>query len=148
MRALSLTLDRASCQIRHVYTYDTRPDVRMPTAGVLLRNTLELAGLGGDVRFFKHTLEAQVHQSIRCNLTRASADLACKAVCSCFRQDIGDWVTMLEPCNIGASGPGPPGPCRSPSTTSFARNQSCQSDSVHLTLALRSTTLRPTWASH
>lgn len=34
---------------------------RMASSGVLMRNTLEVAGLGGDVKFVKNTLEGQQH---------------------------------------------------------------------------------------
>jgi len=47
--------------IRHVYTYDTREDPRLPQTGALLRSTSELAGFSGDVKFFKNTLEVQQH---------------------------------------------------------------------------------------
>jgi len=53
--------DSFKSSLRHVYTYDTRDDPRMASSGVLMRNTLEVAGLGGDVKFVKNTLEGQQH---------------------------------------------------------------------------------------
>ena len=37
--------DSFKSALRHVYSYDTREDARLPQAGVLLRNTFELAGV-------------------------------------------------------------------------------------------------------
>jgi outer membrane protein insertion porin family len=37
--------DSFKSALRHVYSYDTREDPRLPQAGVLLRNTCELAGV-------------------------------------------------------------------------------------------------------
>jgi len=53
--------DSFKSSLRHVYSYDTRGDARAAESGALLRNTLELAGLGGDVKFVKNTLELQQH---------------------------------------------------------------------------------------
>jgi hypothetical protein len=47
--------------LKHTYTIDTRDDTRMPTEGMLLRCTNELAGLGGDVKFLKQQIEMQAH---------------------------------------------------------------------------------------
>jgi len=50
--------DSVKSSIAHTFTTDTRDNKLLPMSGSLLRNTTELAGLGGDVSFFKNELEA------------------------------------------------------------------------------------------
>lgn len=75
--------DSFKSSLRHVYSYDTRGDPRLPESGVLLRNTVEVAGLGGDVKFLKNTLEVQQHAATNFGVTFAlSGSLGILQVCT------------------------------------------------------------------
>ncbi|EQC29654.1 hypothetical protein SDRG_12658 [Saprolegnia diclina VS20] len=50
--------------IKYVYNDDQRNDTALPTAGRLLRTSLEVAGLWGDVNFVKGEVEVQRHYPI------------------------------------------------------------------------------------
>jgi outer membrane protein insertion porin family len=48
----------------HQYFVDTRDDALVPTTGFAFRFAQELAGLGGDVKFLKHEVDAQLNWPI------------------------------------------------------------------------------------
>ncbi|KAJ1680244.1 hypothetical protein EV182_000400 [Spiromyces aspiralis] len=50
--------------VSHSFTRDTRDHPTVPTAGTLLKNTAELAGLGGDVYYLKCDAEIQAAQTV------------------------------------------------------------------------------------
>ncbi|OQR96321.1 sorting and assembly machinery component 50 [Achlya hypogyna] len=50
--------------VKYVYNDDQRNDAALPTAGRLLRTSLEVAGLWGDVNFVKGEVEMQRHYPI------------------------------------------------------------------------------------
>ncbi|XP_076336491.1 sorting and assembly machinery component 50 homolog A isoform X2 [Tachypleus tridentatus] len=50
--------------IKHILTRDTRDNPVLPSAGTFLRLNQELAGLGGDIGFFKQEFEFQFNQNL------------------------------------------------------------------------------------
>jgi hypothetical protein len=62
---------------------------------VLLRNTMELAGLGGDVKYFKSTLEGQHHLPTNLGFSLALTgslgllQVFCVCVCVCVWVGVG-----------------------------------------------------------
>ncbi|KAJ1913614.1 hypothetical protein H4219_005140 [Mycoemilia scoparia] len=50
--------------VSHIYTRDTRDHPTIPTTGSLVKDTIELSGIGGDVYFGKCHLETQVAQTV------------------------------------------------------------------------------------
>lgn len=50
--------------LKHAYVRDGRDDPILPSQGTLFKMTQELAGFGGNVKFFKHDVEFQASQSL------------------------------------------------------------------------------------
>jgi len=56
--------DSFKSSVKHSYKWDSRDDPLLPTTGYFIKSTAELAGLGGDVKFFRHDLEGQFNCKI------------------------------------------------------------------------------------
>lgn len=48
---------RMASMLGQVFTYDTRDNIKSPKEGYVVKATQDFAGLGGDVKFFRHQLE-------------------------------------------------------------------------------------------
>lgn len=56
--------ERMTSLVGHTLTYDARDNVFEPTEGYLLRLTQDVAGLGGDSKFFRNEADASYYYSI------------------------------------------------------------------------------------
>lgn len=63
--------------VKYVYAHDTRDDPLTPTTGHAFTSSTELAGLGGDVRFVKQEMAAQLNLPL--GKTRCSLNVLAKA---------------------------------------------------------------------
>ncbi|ELR18979.1 outer membrane protein, OMP85 family [Acanthamoeba castellanii str. Neff] len=63
--------------VKYVYAHDTRDDPLTPTTGHAFTSSTELAGLGGDVRFVKQEMAAQLNLPL--GKTRCSFNVLAKA---------------------------------------------------------------------
>jgi len=55
--------------LKHTYTFDTRDSSNLPAKGVLAKFVNEVAGLGGDVKFFKTEAQLQYNLALTHGLT-------------------------------------------------------------------------------
>jgi outer membrane protein insertion porin family len=51
--------DTIKTSLSHTIIHDKRNDILLPSTGYLIKSMQEFAGFGGDVKFFKATIEAQ-----------------------------------------------------------------------------------------